>query len=125
MNQRLCQNSQFKIEKDFYKLLNNSNYGHNCRSNLDNFKFEPIYDEIDKISYLRKYDSLFDPKISKFVNSKLIETKIQNKYVEKHFKIQNDDPFKSAKILALKEEEREAKEALGIKRIKRKQLILV
>ena len=85
MNQRLRQNSKYKIEKDFYKLLNNLNYGHDCTSNLDDFKFEPIYDEIDEISYLRKYHSLFDLKISKFVNSKLIETEIQKINSSKNF----------------------------------------
>ena len=120
MNQRLRQNSQNKIEKDFYKLLNNFNYGHNCRSNLDNFRFEPIYDEIKEITYLRKYHSLFDPKISKFVNSSLIESEIQNRYIEELFEIRNDDPFRIAKISALKEKEKEEKEALSMFKEKEK-----
>ena len=73
MNQKLRQNSKSKIEKDFYKLLNNSNYDHDCKSNLDNCKFEPIFNELDEVTYIKKYYNPFDLKISKFVNSELLE----------------------------------------------------
>ena len=106
MNQRLRQNLENKIEKDFYKLFN--------------FRIEPIYDEIEEITYLRKYHSLLNPKISKFVNSSLIESEIQNKYVEELFKIRNYDPFRIAKISALKEKERQENEALSMFKEKEK-----
>ena len=35
-NQVSRQNAKNNIEKDFYKLLNNSNFGYDCRNNLDN-----------------------------------------------------------------------------------------
>ena len=87
MNQNLRQNSQNKIEKDFYKLLNNANYGHGCRSNIDNCKFEPIFDELDEVIYIQKYHNLFDPKISKFVNSELLEREIEDNYARELVKI--------------------------------------
>ena len=37
MNQKPRQNSKNNIEKDFHKFMNNSNFGHDCRNNLDNF----------------------------------------------------------------------------------------
>ena len=55
LNQRSRQTAKNATEKDFYKLLNNANFGYDCRNNLDNCKFEPIYDEIGEISYIRKY----------------------------------------------------------------------
>ena len=39
MNQKSRQNSQNIIEKDFYKLMNNSNFGYDCQNNLDNCQY--------------------------------------------------------------------------------------
>ena len=36
MNQKSRQTAATKVEKDFYKLLNNSNFGIDCRNNIDN-----------------------------------------------------------------------------------------
>ena len=36
MNQKSRQLSKNNVEKDFYKLMNNSNFGYDCRNNLDN-----------------------------------------------------------------------------------------
>ena len=33
MNQVSRQNAKTKIEKDFYKLMNNSNFGNDCKNN--------------------------------------------------------------------------------------------
>ena len=68
MNQKSRQNAKNSIEKDFYKLMNNANFGFDCRNNTNNLKFEPLIDEINELTYIKKYYDLFDNKISGFVN---------------------------------------------------------
>ena len=58
-NQKERQKAKTDIEKYFYKLMSTSNFGVDCRKNLNNLTFEPIIDEVDEIS---KYN-LFDKKI--------------------------------------------------------------
>ena len=48
MNLVARQNAQTYVGKDFYKLMNNANFGYDCRNNADNYYFPPIYDEIDE-----------------------------------------------------------------------------
>ena len=54
MNQVLRQNSHTDVEKDFYKLLNNANFVYNCRNNANNCYFQPVYDEIEELSYAKR-----------------------------------------------------------------------
>ena len=63
MNQKLRQNAKNDIEKNFYKLMNNANFGFDCRNNANNLKFEPLINEIDELTYIKKYYNLFDTKI--------------------------------------------------------------
>ena len=39
--------------------MNNSNFDYGCRNNIDNCNFRPIYDDIDKVSYIQNYVSLY------------------------------------------------------------------
>ena len=54
MNRKSRQNTKNAIEKDFFKLTNNSNFGFDCKNNASNVTFEPIIDEINEISYIKK-----------------------------------------------------------------------
>ena len=62
MKQKSRQKATSPVGRDFYKLLNNNNFGIDCRNNIDNCHFEPIYDEISEIAYIKQYDSTFDNK---------------------------------------------------------------
>ena len=42
MNQVSRENSQTDVEKDFYKLMNNANFGYDCCNNADNCYFQPV-----------------------------------------------------------------------------------
>ena len=104
MNQKSRQNAQNNIEKDFYKLMNNANFGFDCRNDANSLKFDPLIDEMNEITFIKKYHNLFDPKIKKFVSSKILEDHIEREYQDELFKIKDDDPFKALRISQLENE---------------------
>ena len=80
MNQKSRQNANNPIEKDFFKFRNNANFRLDCRKNANNVTFEPIIDEINEKSYIKKYYSPFDTKVSDFVKSNLLEKEIEQTF---------------------------------------------
>ena len=98
MNQTSRQNAKNNIEKDFFKLMNNVNFGFDCRNNANNTKFEPIIDEMNEISYIKRYYNLFDKRVDKFVKSDILERQIQAGYEQSLAEIREDDPYKNARI---------------------------
>ena len=102
MNQKSRQLSKNNIEKDFYKLMNNSNFGYDCRNNLDNCEFVPIFDELKEITYINRYFNFFDPRVSKFVTGDLIRQQIEETYNDKLIKLDKEDKFYAIKLNSLK-----------------------
>ena len=70
--------------------MNNANFGVDCRNNVNNSTFDPIIDEINEISYLKKYYSLFNNKISGFVNSEVLEKEMEQKFKQGVSNIQDN-----------------------------------
>ena len=91
MNQRSRQNAKNSIEKYFYKLMNNSNFGYDCCNNLDNCQFVSIFDELQEITYLKRYYNYFDSKISSFLSSNLIRQEIEEKYCQIKLSVLNPE----------------------------------
>ena len=58
MNQNARKIAKTKVEKGFYKLLNNSNFGNDCRNNIGNCKLELTFDGLDEILYIKKYTNI-------------------------------------------------------------------
>ena len=100
MNQKSRQQYKDNIEKDFYKLMNNSNF--DCRNNLDNCKFVPIFDELKEITYINRYHNIFDPRISEFVTADLLKANVEEKFNNKLMKLDKEDKFYEIKLQTLK-----------------------
>ena len=115
MNQYSRQNAKNDIEKNFYKLMNNSNFGFDCRNNANNLRFEPLLNEIEELSYIKRYHSLYDEKVKQFVSSEVLEKKIKQDFDQELSEIKDDDQFKNIKINEItnrKEENLDALECL-------------
>ena len=37
------------------QILNNSNFGHDCRNYVGNYKLDLLYDDLDEISYIKRF----------------------------------------------------------------------
>ena len=97
MNQVSSQNGATDVERDFFKLMNNSNFGYDCRNNADNCLSQPIYDEIEELSYTKKYQNVFDQEISDFVSSEILKRQIEEEYLSKFAKLDPQDEYFDAK----------------------------
>ena len=62
--------------------MNNSNFGYDCRNNIDNCKFAHIFDEYKEITFINRYHNIFDERVSKFATSDLLKTQIEEKFNE-------------------------------------------
>ena len=80
MNQNARKTAKSKVEKDFYKLLSNSNFGNDCRNSIGNCKLKLMYDGLEEISYIKEYTNIFtDPKFSVDILRKQIEDEFNQK----------------------------------------------
>ena len=67
MNQKSRQKATTSVEKDFFKLLNNSNLGIDCRKNIDNCILEPLYDGLGETSYIKKFTTIFNDDTFRYI----------------------------------------------------------
>ena len=94
MNQNARKTAKTKIEKDFYKLLNNSNFGNDCRNNLGNCKLELLFDGLDEISYIKKFSNVMqDHRYKEFFSIELLQEQVRGEFNKKAENLDQDDPF--------------------------------
>ena len=71
--------------------MNNSNFGYDCRNNVDNCIFAPVFDEVEELSYVKRYQNVFDPEISEFVSTDLLEKEINETFENKVAALDQND----------------------------------
>ena len=82
-NQVARQNAKIDMEKKFYKVMNNSNFGYNCRNNSDNCFLASVIDELEEMSYIRKHQSLFNPALKGVFSTTLLKKQINEEFDNK------------------------------------------
>ena len=53
-----------------------ANFVNDCRDNRNDTNFQPIVNDTEEISYIKKHYNLFENNVSKFVNSDILEKQI-------------------------------------------------
>ena len=97
MNQTSRQKAKDDVTKDFFKLMNNSNFGYDCRNNLDNCKFNPIFDELNEITNVTRYHNIFHKDMEEFVSPEIIKQNAEEKFNDQIAKLNREDPFYQVK----------------------------
>ena len=92
LNQNARKTAKTSVEKDFYKLLNNSNFGNDCRNNIGNCKLELIYDGLEESKYIKNYNN-FDDEIFEFFSTDLLRENLNNEFREQIQKLDTNDPY--------------------------------
>ena len=85
MNQKARQTASSSVEKDFYKFLNNSNFGIDCRNNIDNCYLESLYDDFSEISYIKKFTTIFNGETFRDFSPSLLREETSQKLEAKTF----------------------------------------
>ena len=94
MNQNPRKTAKSKVEKDFYKLLNNSNFGNDCRNNIGNCTLELIYNGPEELAYIKKFTNIFqDPQFKEFFTIGLFKKQVEDEFEQKLEQLDVDDEF--------------------------------
>ena len=120
MNQNARKTANSKVEKDFYKLLNNSNFGNDCRNNVGNCSLELLYDGPEELKYIKKFTNLLpDIKLNDFFSEDVLKKQVEDEIEEKLDP--NDELYVAMRddIIDLRDEKLEAIEGLIKKRKRR------
>ena len=83
--------------------MNNANFDYDCR---------PIIDEVHEITYIKKYYNLFDNRVSRFVNTNVLEQEINQQFDQNISTVKQDDPYKTARIKTFESQNNEELDAL-------------
>ena len=98
MNQKSRQAATSSVEKDFFKLLNNSNFGIDCLNNIDNCILESIYDNLGEISHIKKFTTIFnDDTCRDFFSPEHMKKEIIQTFLGKIFALDKNEPTYDAR----------------------------
>ena len=106
MNQNARKLAKTKVEKDFYKLLNKSNFGNDCRNNIGNCKLELMFVGLEEIAYIKKYTNIMlDNTYREFFSLDLLCQQVQKEFKKKKEKLDKSNPFYDGILEILREKE--------------------
>ena len=113
MNQNARKKATSKVEKDFYKLLNNSNFGNDCRNNVGNCNLELLYDGAEEVKYIKKYSNIFSNyKLREFFTESALCQQVKNEIKQKIEEYDPNDEFYDAHEESMLELEKEKLDAI-------------
>ena len=112
MNQVSRQNCKTDVKKDFNKLMSNANFGYYCRNNTDNCYFQAVFDEIEELSYAKRYKNVFDQDISKFVSTEILDREIEEEFLRKLYALDNQVNITKLKKNSLEIQKKEELDAV-------------
>ena len=122
MNQNARKTAKTKVEKDFYKLLNNSNFGNDCRNNIGNCTLELIYDGPEELAYIKKFTDLFhNPKFKEFFTLELFKKQVEDEFQQKLERLDVEDEFYPALLESIEITKDEKLEAIDSFESKKKE----
>ena len=91
-NQKARQTASSPVEKDFYKLLSNSNPDIDRRNNIDNCYLDSIYDDFLEISYIRKFPTIFsNDTFCDFFSPNILREEITQTFQPKIFALNKEE----------------------------------
>ena len=97
MNQVSRQNPQTDVENDFYKLLAMQISVTIVAIMLIIVIFQPVYDEIEELSFAKRYQNVFDQKIGEFVSTEILERQIEEEFLNKLCTLHPQDEYYKAR----------------------------
>ena len=113
MNQNPRKTAKSKVEKDFYKLLNNSNFGNDCRNNIGNCTLELIYNGPEELAYIKKFTNVFqDPKFKEFFTIGLFKKQVEDEFEQKLEQLDVHDEFYPALLESITQTKNEKLEVI-------------
>ena len=116
MNQNARKTAKSKSEKDFNKLLNNSNFG----NDIGNCKIDLLYDGLEELNYIKKFTNILqDHRFRKFFTVDLLKEQIIADFNQKIENLDQHDPsydLKYNRLAEKKDEELQAVEQYSAQR---------
>ena len=115
MNQNARKTAKAKVKKDFHKLLNNSNFGNDCRNYLGNCQLELLFDGLEEISYIKMFTNVMqDHRYREFFSIELLQDQGRKKFDEETKNLDQDNPFYFLMYKSLLNELEEDEEAIKL-----------
>ena len=112
-NQKSRQKTTTSVEKYFFKLSNNSNFGIDCCNNIDNCILEKVYDDLAEISYIKKWMKELDA-VESFEKSK---NRRKRKFKDTDAKIEEcQDPRKTKIVVEFNDHKSASIKSFAVKK---------